>query len=73
MQRGGGVPPPPAMQAQLDTRNPQLSINQHLTNFISKTREQTRNLAPRRVCLRLQLISMAAGCGSTAEERKKEE
>lgn len=48
------------LQAQVQTMNSQLSINQHLSNFISKTGEQNSKLALSVVCLCLQLISMAA-------------
>lgn len=48
------------LQAQGDPMNSQLSINQHLSNFISKTGEQNNKLALSVVCLCLQLISMAA-------------
>lgn len=44
--------------------NPQRSINQHLSNLISKTGEQNSELAPPVVCLCLQLISMAAAAAA---------
>lgn len=46
--------------------NPQRSINQHLSNLISKTGEQNSELAPPVVCLCLQLISMAAAAAAAA-------
>lgn len=53
-------PLPWMLQARVDTMNSQLSINQHLYHFISKTGEQNSNLALRLVCLCLQLIFIAA-------------
>lgn len=59
---------PWVLRAQVDAVNSQLSINQHLSNFISKTGEQNSNLALSLVCLCLQLISMAAAAVSTLQK-----
>lgn len=56
----GYIPHRRTLRARVDAMNPQQSINQHLSNLISKTGEQNSKLAPAVVCLCLQLISMAA-------------